>query len=49
MNLFDMFKRRCASSAPVDTVENTLNTHKANLEKSIVSLQKKKWNRPGNS
>lgn len=41
MNLFDMFKRRYASSAPVDTVEDTLNTHKANLEKSIVSLQKK--------
>lgn len=40
MGLFDMFKKPTAA-VPVDTVENTLNTHKVNLDKSIVSLQKK--------
>lgn len=39
MGIFDVFKKN-TPAAPVDTVENTLNTHKVNLEKSIVSLQK---------
>lgn len=40
MGLFDVFKKT-TPAAPADTTENVLNTHKVNLDKSIVSLQKK--------
>lgn len=40
MGLFDIFKKS-TPAAPADTTEDVLETHKVNLDKSIVSLQKK--------